>query len=146
MEYSNILLKIRIFFTGLSHTGIISASAFILISAFLRQEYLLFCFALFFSPLILYKLMLTDSSASFAVMLFPVCIFCIVFFPGALTYGLTLPEPYEIFAQVTVFLISLSWGILYFRKNFFRLRSVADKLIFFTGLCLGPAGIIRLFF
>ena len=66
-------------------------------------------------------------------------VLCISFSgPTLLLYWLLRPEYHKKAIQTSTFLLSLGAALLYLRARPEKLPTVADKVTFLTGVCLGP--------
>ncbi len=67
-------------------------------------------------------------------------------FPAIIIYWVLKPEDIKKAIEITVLLISISAGLIYYFKNKEKFPKPSDKITFFTGVFLGPVGIVKILF
>ena len=64
--------------------------------------------------------------------------------PTSLVYWIVSPQYPKKAVQLGVFFMSSGIAILYYLKNPKKFPSVADKVTFFSGVCIGPISVIEI--
>ena len=65
--------------------------------------------------------------------------------PAFIIYWMVAPGNFKKAIQIFVFLASASVGLLYYLTNRDKLPTLADKVTFFSGVCLGPITVVEIF-
>ena len=64
--------------------------------------------------------------------------------PAWIIYSVLQPEYPKRALKISVFLLTTGSGILYYIHNKEKLPSIADKITYFSGVTLGPVGVIEI--
>lgn len=92
-------------------------------------------FARFIRPLNPYIGVLGTISGLFLVV-------CAV--PALIIYSTAQPNHAAIWLGTTVYIVSAGSGLLFYFSNKDKVHSAVDKIIFFSGILLAPAGVIKI--
>ena len=81
------------------------------------------------------------------ILILLVGVLCIVWtFPSLVIYWIIAPHNYKRAIEIAVFFSSTGSAFLYYYKNSVKFPSVADKVTFFSGVCLGPVAAVQILF